>query len=372
MRYCARCVLPDTRPNLVLDDEGVCNACRAHEARGRVDWGERARLFREVVDDARRRSGGYDCLVPVSGGKDSTWQVVTCLEHGLRVLAVTWRTPARTDLGRRNLDNLISLGVDHVDWSIDPRVERTFMLEAFRRVGDPAVPMHMALFAIPLTLAARLRIPLVVWGENPAVEYGSGDGSGMGVALDEAWVRRFGVTHGTTWRDWVGPGLEERDLVAYRAPSDADLAAAGSRAVFLGHFLPWDPVETFAVARAHGFTADDAGPRTGSYAFADVDDDLISVHHWLKWHKFGFTRSFDTLSLEIRNGRMTRDEAVEAIRARGDETPERDIAAFCAFTGISREEFEAVCDGFRDPGVWTRRDGRWVIDGFLIPDWGWT
>ena len=373
MRYCARCVLPDTRPNLVLDAEGICGACRAHEARAAIDWAARAREFREIARGARRRATGYDCLVPVSGGKDSTWQVVTCLEHGLRPLAVTWRPPARTPLGQRNLENLVRLGVDHIDYTINPAVEARFARAAFRRLGDPAIPMHLALFAIPLAIAVRFRIPLVVWGENSAVEYGTADGAGVGLALDAEWVRRFGVTHGTTWRDWVGAeGLAERDLIAYRAPGDAEMRAAGSRAVFLGHFFPWDPAETYRVAREHGFQADAGGPRTGHYDFADVDDELISVHHWLKWHKFGFTRTYDNLSLEIRNGRLSREEAIAAIRARGDETPHADIERFCAFAGISPTEFDATCERFRDPAVWTRRDGRWTIEGFLVPDWEWT
>jgi N-acetyl sugar amidotransferase len=373
LRYCTRCVLPDSRPNLVLDAEGVCNACRAHAARPAVDWAARAAHLDRVVARARERATGWDCLIPVSGGKDSTWQTVTALERGLTPLCVTWRPPGRTEIGRRNLDNLIGLGVDHVDVSISPAVEARFALAALRRLGDPAIPMHMALFALPLTLAVRLGIPLVLWGENSAAEYGSADGTGTGHRLDAAWLRRFGVTHGTTWRDWVGEGgLRERDLVAYRAPGEAELEAAGVEAVFLGHFLPWDPVRVAEVARAHGFSPDPGGPRTGWYDHTDIDDEMIAVHHWLKWHKFGFTRTSDNLSLEIRNGRMTRAQAVEALRARGYERPDADIARFCAFTGIEEAEFDRIADGFRDPGVWGVRDGRWAIDGFIVDDWDWT
>src|SRR3989344_9195869 len=129
--YCAVCVLPNTRPGLVLDDKGVCNACR-QSAQEEVDWKQRKQDWEKVVFEAKEKQAVYDCVIPVSGGKDSTWQTVMCLEHGLRPLAVTWRTPARTKLGQKNLDNLISLGVDHIDWSVNPTIERTFMLETFR------------------------------------------------------------------------------------------------------------------------------------------------------------------------------------------------------------------------------------------------
>lgn len=369
--YCARCVLPDTRPGLALDAEGVCTACRSHQRRPEVDWARRAAEFERLVQRVRSMGRDYDCVVPVSGGKDSTWQVVTCLEHGLRPLCVTWRAPRRTAIGQRNLDNLIALGVDHLDVSISPDVESRFARAAYVERGDPAIPMHMALFAIPLDVAARYGVPLVVWGENSAVEYGGADGAARGHRLDGAWLERYGVTGGTTWRDWIGAeGLSERDLRLYRGPEPERLLDAGCEAVFLGHYFPWDPARTAEVARHHGFESAPAA-RTGSNAAADIDDELISVHHWLKWHKFGFTRTFDTLSLEIRNGRMGREEAIAEIARRGPERPAEDIAAFCAFIGMTVDRFEEIADGYRDPRVWRHGGGVWRIDDFLIEEWGW-
>lgn len=371
MRWCARCVLPDTRPGIVLEPHGVCNACRAHERRPDVDWAARRRDWDAVVHDARARSRGWDCVIPVSGGKDSTWQVVTCLEAGLKPLCITWKTPARTELGQRNLDNLVSLGVDHVDWQVSPKVEARFMAAALERVGIPGLPMHMALFAVPLTLAVRYRIPLVVWGENSAAEYGTTDERLTGARLDAEWLRRYGVTAGTTARDWISDELSERDLAPYFGPSAQELEEADVRAVFLGHYYPWDPERTYEVARAHGFEAAGAA-RTGLYEYADVDDDFISVHHYLKWPKFGFTRTFDNLALEIRNGRTTREAAIDELRARGEERPYDDIERWCAFTGLSVVQFDAAVEKWRNLEVWRlREDGVWFIPDFLVADWRW-
>ena len=127
MRYCTRCVTPSTRPNITFDGAGVCNACASHALKPTIDWEARRRTFNDVVAHARSRSKGYDCVIPVSGGKDSTWQVVTCLQAGLNPLAVTWKSPARTEIGARNLANLVSLGVDHVDYQVSPTVERKFL-----------------------------------------------------------------------------------------------------------------------------------------------------------------------------------------------------------------------------------------------------
>ena len=371
MRYCTRCVTPSTRPNITFDAAGVCNACAAHALKPTIDWEARRRAFNDVVAHARSRSKGYDCVIPVSGGKDSTWQVVTCLQAGLNPLAVTWKSPARTEIGARNLANLVSLGVDHVDYQVSPAVERKFLYQALVRYGATAIPMHMALFAIPLTIGLRFEIPLVVWGENSAFEYGGTEDERMGFRLDRRWLQKYGVTHGTTATDWISADLTRRELTPYFGPSDAELDAAGTLAVFLGYYFPWDPETSLAVARAHGFSARAEGPRTGYWNYADIDDDFISIHHYLKWYKFGFTRTFDNLSVEIRNGRLTRDEAVDILRRRGDETPHEDIDRFCAFVGITRAHFFEVIERFRSPEVWSRHDGMWRIDGYLIPDWKW-
>jgi N-acetyl sugar amidotransferase len=370
MKWCRTCLLPDTRPNLTIGANGVCNACAAHATKREIDWTSREAAFRDVVRHAKSRSAGYDCLIPVSGGKDSTWQVVTCLEAGLKPLAVTWKTPGRTAIGAANLENLVRLGVDHIDYQINPEVEKRFMTAALARFGDPGIPMHMALFAIPLALAARFRIPLVVWGENSAFEYGGTAEESRGFALDAAWLRKYGVMHGTSWRDWVGDALSEKDMLAYAGPSDKELAAAGTKAVFLGYYFPWDPEATLAVAAAHGFRRAERA-KTGYYDYADIDDEFISVHHWFKWYKFGFTRLFDNLSLEIRNGRMTRDAALDIVRRRGDDTPHDDISAMCRFLGMDMDRFFAVAERFRNQAVWRKRDGAWTIPNFIVADWDW-
>lgn len=372
MRYCRKCILPSTRPNIEFDADGVCNACCAHEMKQEViDWAAREYDFRQVVSRAKARSKGYDCLIPVSGGKDSTWQVVKCLEYSLNPLTVTWKTPARTELGAHNLANLVSLGVDHIDYQVNPKVERRFMLQALIRYGSTAIPMHMALFSIPLKIAMKFEIPLVIWGENSAFEYGGTEDERSGFRLDGRWLRRHGVTHGTTAGDWISRELTEKELTPYFGPTDEELEAASVLAVFLGYYFPWDPETSLRVALEHGFRARQEGPKTGYYNFADIDDDFISLHHYLKWYKFGFTRTYDNLSLEIRNGRMTRSEAIQILRERGDETPHEDIARFCAFAGISVIRFYEIVERFRNHNIWTKRNGKWMIEDFLIPDWDW-
>ncbi|WP_377806341.1 N-acetyl sugar amidotransferase (plasmid) [Azospirillum sp. A29] len=372
LRYCSRCVLPSTRPGLSFDDHGNCN-CATGKVKASIDWTARESAFRDLVAATRAKGAPYDCIIPVSGGKDSTWQTIMCLEYGLKPLCVTWRTPARSPLGQANLDNLIGLGVDHIDFSINPVVERRFMLKTLERLGSPAIPMHLALFAIPLAVARRFGIPLVVWGENSAFEYG-GDDALHGPRMTRNWLLKHGVTNGTTAEDWVDDDLTARDLEPYRWPTDAELEEGAVQAVFLGHFFEWDPVRSFEVAKGRGFRALEGRPKTGYYGFADVDDEfIITIHHWLKWYKFGFTRLWDNLSLEIRNGRLSREEAISIIAGRGEEKPDPEIDLFCSYTGITRDRFFQMIEKFRNPRIWNKdQAGRWKIGDFLITDWNWS
>jgi N-acetyl sugar amidotransferase len=370
--YCSKCILPNTRPNIRFDRNGNNCNCATSEKKAGICWASREQQWHRVVSDVKAKQAVYDCVIPVSGGKDSTWQVLKALESDLKPLCVTWRTPIRTELGEANLRNLISLGVNHFDVTIDPKVEKRFTLKAFEKLGSPVIPMHMALHAIPLQIAVNFRIPLILWGENSAYEYGGDDESLKGVHLTHSWLKKYGVTNGTTAEHWVAPDLTRRDLAPYFWPSDQAQSEAGVTAVFLGHYFRWDPHETFEISRAHGFKAA-SQPKTGYYNFADIDDGfLITIHHWMKWYKFGFTRLWDNLSLEIRAGRITRKQAIDLLREIGEEVPRQEIEGFCDYVGISESRFFEIAESFRNKTIWVDSgNGKWRIEGFLIENWSW-
>lgn len=371
INWCKLCILPDSRPGLVFDDYGVCNACRSSATKIDIDWRSRERQFDELVKTVKSGAHLYDCLIPVSGGKDSTWQVIKCLEYGLNPLAVTWRPPGRTAVGQANLDNLIRLGVHHIDFSVAPNVEARFMLSALKNYGSSAIPMHMAIFNIPHFIATKFEIPLIVWGENSAFEYGTDDNSLTGVELTNEWLMQHGVMQGTTVDDWHKMGFAPSDLAPYIQVKAKDLKNFTPKGVFLGYFFKWDPKATKELALANGFTSKPVHLKTGVYDFADIDDDFISIHHWLKWYKFGFTRSFDNLSIEIREKRITRSAALSKLRGLGLQKPKADIEKFCDFTNISVAKFEEISNIFRNESIWFRHKGTWQIDNFLIDDWDW-
>ena len=371
IKYCAKCILPNSRPNLKFDDDGNNCNCATKDTKTAIDWDARQDSFRRLVSDIKNIDSSYNCIIPVSGGKDSTWQVLKALEFGLKPLCVTWRSPVRTEIGSENLSNLISLGVDHIDFSINPAIEKKFALKAFEVKGSPVIPMHMAIHALPLKIASAFRVPMVLWGENSAFEYGGSDEELKGYEITRDWIRKYGVTNDTDAIDWVSEDISLSDLWPYTLPDGAFEKGAGIRGVFLGQFFKWDPLEVYEQSRKNGFKSSEV-IKTGIYDFADIDDKfLITIHHWMKWYKFGFTRAWDNLSLEIRAGRIARDEAIAILSENGPEYPIEEIKMFCEYVEISLDRFFEICENHRDKNIWSKVDGKWVIDDFLIPDFNW-
>lgn len=370
MIFCKICILPSTRPNLKIGYNGVCNACLENKQKKNIDWTLRKKNLTSIISPLKKITKNYHCLIPVSGGKDSTWQVIQCLKLGLKPLTVSWKTPGRNSIGQENLNNLQKLGVDHIDYTINPNVEAKFMLEALKRFGSTAIPMHMALFNIPLNLAEKFNIPLIVYGENSAQEYGGDSKDARNYLITKRWLERYGVTQGTKADDWVSNKLSKLDLIAYKSPNWKSIKAKKIKAIFLGHFIKWDINNSYKISKKYGFKHRSQGPKVGIYNFTDIDCDFISIHHWLKWYKFGFTRDMDNLSLEIRNNRLTRNQAINYMRRKGIKKPKKDIIKFCKFTNISTKKFDELCDLFRNKNIWKKdKNNKWILKNFLIKNW---
>src|SRR3954462_10993320 len=191
--YCVRCVMPETKPDLFIDPEGVCNACRSFESRAEVDWDARRSELEDILERYGSRDGSsYDCIVPVSGGKDSTYQVLRLLELGANPLCVTATTDSLSDIGRRNIENLKKRVVDYIEVTTNPVVRRRITRLALTEVGDISWPEHVTIFTIPIRLAVQVGVPLVIWGENPQHEYGGPAGAAEGNTLTRRWLEGFG------------------------------------------------------------------------------------------------------------------------------------------------------------------------------------
>ena len=366
MKYCKRCLLPSTRPNLVIDSSGVCNACKSSSSVNKklINWVDRERNFLDLLQ--KNKSDSYwDCVIPVSGGKDSTWQVLKALHYNLRPLCITWKTPARNSLGLSNLNNLISLGVDHIEFTINPKIEKIFTKLAFIRKGIPLIPMHLAIYNLPIRIASNFNIPLIFYGENSAIEYG-GDPKYHNFEITKEWILKFGVNANTTAKDWISDDLSEKDLIPYSYPNNINKLP---KAVFLSSFFEWNIFITRDIAIKNGLRIPEL-PQTGIHNFSDIDDEfLVGVHHWLKWYKFGFKRTWDNLSLEIREGKITREQAIDLLISEKENKKETlQIDKFCEYVEINKEEFSKIANKFRNKSIWTKINNEWRINDPIHPN----
>ncbi len=369
LTYCRRCVMPDTKPDLHLDEEGVCNACRSFERRKEVDWGQRHQELERLLERYRRPNGdNWDCIVPVSGGKDSTYQVVRMLQYGLNPLCVTSTTCDLTPIGRANIENLKRLGVDYIEVSPNPRVRAKLNRIGLMQVGDISWPEHVGIFTIPVRAAVQFNVPLIVWGENSQNEYGGPAAAAEGNVLTRRWLEEFGGLLGLRVSDLIGQeGIEARHLINYSYPTDEELARVGVTGLFLGHYLPWDGLANTLIASANGFKVYDRVVEGSMVNYENLDNHQTGIHDYFKFLKFGFGRATDLACLHIRRGRLTRQDGLDAVRRLDGLFPAeylgKSLDDILRPLDITVDEFVRICDRFTNKKIF-RRDA----DGALVKD----
>jgi N-acetyl sugar amidotransferase len=371
LRYCSRCLLPSTKPYITFDDQGVCAACRAHERKNRatagIDWAARAREFEALVAAAKAKKAPlFDALVPVSGGKDSISQVHRLLGRGLRILAVNIDYGIKTEIGKQNLACIPAMGANLFVYTPEQPLHRELVRIGFEDFGDPDLLSHCLLHAFPLRLALKLDIPLALLGENSAFEYGGDADIAANNRMTHAWFRKFAANAGRD-AEFVSSayGIPMDKLVAYEFPKELERSA--TQAVFTSHYFHWDSEQNLRIAEQHGFRAlPQAAP--GTYrAYVGIDEKINRVHQYFKVLKFGYGRATDHACEDIRNGRLSREEAKELVR-RHDLEPLSDdyVGDFCAFAGLTRGRFDEIMDAYRNVGIWRRDNtGQWFIPGHL-------
>jgi N-acetyl sugar amidotransferase len=349
MKFCQRCCYPDTKPDLTFDDTGLCSACQAFDARSLIDWADREKQFQHLVVETRRearhRGAAYDCVVPVSGGKDSHYQVIKALDYGLRVLAVTAETDHLSAIGRRNLDNISKLGCDHIEVKTNPVIRRKINRFTLETIGDISWAEHITIFSIPVRVASMMKIPLIIWAENPQAEYGGPKEAQLATKLTQDWLNEFGGLNGLRVADveaTLGPIGE-----LYQYP---ELGNEPPQGIFLGQFFPWSGIANAELAVQYGF---EIWPEDieGSYGgYENLDNIQVGAHDWLRYTKFGYGRASDILSNMIRRGRISREDAIPIAQERDSMFPKKYLGVRLEDVlrpiGMTIDEFLEICDTF--------------------------
>lgn len=370
LKYCKKCVTPNTRPNIDFDNLDTCSACNNHEIKNnKINWKKRLRELKKILNKHKKNTkpNNYDCIVPVSGGKDSIYQTYVIKKiFKMNPLAITFKPLSRTFRGEENLLALKKIGVDHIDFTPNPNIINQITKKSFIRFGDTSYIDHLCIFNIIPNLAVKLNIPLIIWGENWYLEYGGKKYSSRN-KLDSNILKKHHILKNSPTEKWISKSIKKNDILLIKTPKEKDLKKINYEPIFLGYYLKWDIKNNRRIAVKNGFKPRENGPIMGLYNESDIDCTNIPIHHYFKWLKFGFNRHTDNCSNEIRKGRMTRDEAIGIVKKLdGTKPPKEYIEAFCKQINISSKIFWKVVDKFRNKKIWKQdKKKRWYIKNWI-------
>lgn len=370
MKFCTKCVMPSTKPDLHFDENGVCDACNSQDSKNNeIDWEKREKDFLNLVAKYKKHPD-YDCIIGVSGGKDSTYQVVKVLELGLNPLCVIFEPTIPTKIGRKNLKNLNNLGVDLIHIKRNPIVYKKLAREAFVRTGDNEWQHHLGLFTTVPKIAVNFNIPLIIWGESPQIEYGGPASSKTRNILDRQWLEEFGGLLGNRISDMIGvEKLTQKDLSLYTYPEDEEINKVGVTGLFLGYYFKWDLRKVLKVSEQNGFSVQDRPVETTYENFENLDCYSNHLHDYLKYVKYGFGRATDNACLDIRLGYISREEGVRLVNKYDGIPPKKAIKEYLKYTGFSKDEFAKIVDSYTNKRIFQRDEkGNFIrdIDGSLV------
>lgn len=370
MEYCKNCLMPDTRPhNRPFNEQGWCDACQNYARRGEIDWEVRREEFFNTINRyiSHDRSN-WDCIVPVSGGKDSTYQVKVMIDLGMNPLCVTASTCHLSDIGRLNIENLKSLGVDYIEFSPNPIARRKLNRIGLMQVGDISWPEHAAIFTVPVRVAVRFNIPLLVWGECGQDEYGGPATEASKNVLDSNYLQEHGGLLGLRVYDMLGmEDLAEEDLNYYQYPSDEEINRVGVTGLYLGYYFPWDGLRNAIISETQGFSTFPGIVEGSMVNYENLDNYQTGIHDYFKYLKYGFGRATDIASLHVRRGRITRNQGIEIVNKHDGRFPwtylGKPLDEILAPLEIDVDEFIRICDRFTNKKIFkTDASGKFVKD----------
>jgi len=370
MRYCLRCCFPENaKPYIIFDEEGICSGCRTFEQRQKTNWNEKQEELKNILESykekARKNNSPYDCVIPVSGGKDSHYQTYLVTQvYKMKPLLVAYNHGYNSRLGIRNLNNLVNqFGCDLLRYNTNPKTAKKLSLYMLSKVGDITWHHHAGIFTFPIQTAVRYKIPLVIWGEHGEAFLRGMHNLDDGVEFTKKQRQEHSM-RGFEPEDILDESdnkdITTHDLGPFFYPSDDEIESIGVRGIYIGNYDSWDQKQhAEMMIKDYGFETFQNREDTFNI-HSSIDDFFEVTHNYLKYLKFGYGRCTDHASLEIRWQRMAREEAIEMIKKYEYDKRPKNLDIFLKFAGISDEEFHKSVDHLRDPSVWEQdSSGNW-------------
>lgn len=346
LRYCVRCCMPQTAEGLGFDEMGICQPCRSAEQKIHINWVEREKKLKEILEKHRSKDGkNYDCIVPISGGKDSTFQLYVLTHvYKLRPLAVTFNHNWYSNTGKQNLENALEVfDADHIMFTPRRSVINKLAKKSLPMIGDSCWHCHAGVGAFPLQVAIRYRISLIVWGESAA----ENDGRATylePIVYDRDYFTRISARFEA--EEMIDTDISYLDVYPYILPSKEEVINTGISGIHLGDYIFWDDErQTEFVRDFFGWKEDKV---EGTYKrYKSVECKMAGVHDYTKFIKRGFGRGTDHASQDVRVGLLTREEAFELAKKFDTERPKA-LDCYLKITGYTEKEFEKILKSKRD------------------------
>ena len=384
VKFCQKCVISNQRPSSVVefkhqkvdkkptiffDKDGICSACNYHKDKmSTVDWGEREDDLKSLLDKFRRTDGGYDVIVPGSGGKDSAFTShVLKYKYGMNPLTVTWAPHLYTNIGWENFQNwMLEGGLDNLLFTPNGKLHRILTKLAFHNLLHPFQPFIIGQRIIGPLMASRFGVKLVMYGENQA-EYGNTVEENRNALMDMEFFStsnplkmRFG---GKTVQEIIDTyGFNKNDFTPYIPPSIEELIERQVEVHYLGYYLKWDPQECYYYAAENTSFKANTERTQGSYSkYSSIDDKIDPFHYYTTLIKFGIGRATYDASQEIRNDKITREEGIHLVNKYDCEFPTNYFKEFLEYIDTSEEEFWETIDKFRSTHLWKKTDALWRL-----------
>ena len=367
--------MPDTRPDLHFDEDNICDACKsAKQKHETINWEKRKEEFDDLIKKiSNKNNSKYDCLIPVSGGKDSHLTLHYAKNvYKLNPLCICFEPTLPTAIGRENLKNISKLGVDLIHFKQNPKVYNKLIIEGFKRVGDMEWANHMGIWSIPVHFAIKFDIPFIFWGESPQMEYGGAKTISEinKRVFDEDWLNDYGCLNGLRPQDLVDEsnGISLKDLQLYIYPSKEEIAKWGGKGVFMGYFFKWNSKENLKTIEQIGFKRKKGRIEISYTDYEKLDCLSMNLHDYLKFLKFGYGRATDSACIQIRNKEISRDEGLRLVEKYDGRYPKECVQTFCEKFNISNKDFDDLCEPFINSSIFESQNGKFKRDndGSLI------
>ena len=362
--WCKNCLNMSTRPRITFDSRKWCNACQWMEEKTAMDWRPREKELVQLLDKHRSSTGDFDCIVPVSGGKDGSY-VAYNLKHkyGMNPLTVTVKPALSLDVGDKNLFNFIQSGYSHIHISCNPVILDRLNKYGFIEKGFPYYGWLIAIMTAVIRTAVNFKIPLIFYGEDGEVEYGGSTESKHNSMYEIEYMKRIYLEGGHEKvfdRIAEDADISESDMSFFRFPKDGEVSEVGLSFTHWSYFEPWDSYRNYIVAKEHcGLIEKDDGNHDTFTNFSQNDQSLYALHAYMMYLKFGFGRATQDAGIEIRRGSMTRGQAINLVQMYDNAYPHELIDTFLNYYGMTKDEFDSVLDNYVDKELFEKIEGIW-------------